>query len=180
MKIKTKLSFGVLSLGLLLVVAGLAYWIVSENSQTPQRLESAQSRSSVSVPLSPPALPAAAPPSHATPTPAPPSSVAAAPPASPTTAPQAEATPAPAPPSSVAATSGASSTLLMPAEADMSEADRRRVQEALHRLGYYRGPVDGIFGPLTRVAIRHYQGTIGAKTTGNLTAEEASQLIETH
>jgi peptidoglycan hydrolase-like protein with peptidoglycan-binding domain len=36
----------------------------------------------------------------------------------------------------------------------MSEADRREAQEALHRLRYYQGPVDGIFGPLTRAAMR--------------------------
>ena len=46
---------------------------------------------------------------------------------------------------------------MLPAEAEMSEADRRQVQEALQRLDYYKGPVDGIFGPLTRAAIRRFQ-----------------------
>jgi peptidoglycan hydrolase-like protein with peptidoglycan-binding domain len=65
-------------------------------------------------------------------------------------------------------------------EARMSEADRQRVQETLHRLGYYEGHVDGIFGPLTRAAIRRFQHDIGADMTGHLTAEEASRLVTTH
>ena len=43
----------------------------------------------------------------------------------------------------------------------MSEADRRQVQEALGRLDYYQGGVDGIFGRLTRDAIRRFQQDIG-------------------
>ena len=62
----------------------------------------------------------------------------------------------------------------------MSRADRRRVQDALGRLGYYKGHADGVFGPLTRAAIRHFQGDIGAEMSGRLTAEEASQLVSTH
>ena len=68
----------------------------------------------------------------------------------------------------------------MPDEAGMSDADRRRVQDTLLRLGYYDGQVDGIFGPLTRVAIRRFQRDIGATTSGRLTAEEASRLVSTH
>lgn len=59
----------------------------------------------------------------------------------------------------------------------MSEAGRRQVQQALYRLGYYQGPVDGIFGPLTRAAIRRFQHNIGAEITGYLTAEEAHRLV---
>ena len=61
----------------------------------------------------------------------------------------------------------------------MSEADRRRVQEALRHLGYYKERVDGVFGPGTRAGIRRFQHDIGAKTTGRLTAEEASRLVST-
>jgi peptidoglycan hydrolase-like protein with peptidoglycan-binding domain len=68
----------------------------------------------------------------------------------------------------------------MPDEASMSRADRLRVQEALQRLGYYSGGADGVFGPLTRAAIRRFQGEIGTNTTGRLTAEEASRLVSTH
>jgi peptidoglycan hydrolase-like protein with peptidoglycan-binding domain len=59
----------------------------------------------------------------------------------------------------------------------MSEANRRQVQEALHGLGYYNGPVDGIFGPLTRASIRRFQDRIGEKETGLLTAAEAGRLV---
>jgi peptidoglycan hydrolase-like protein with peptidoglycan-binding domain len=67
----------------------------------------------------------------------------------------------------------------MPSEDKMSVANRRQVQEALHRLGYYDGPVDGVFGPLTRTAIRRFQESIGEKNTGRLTAAEASRLVST-
>jgi peptidoglycan hydrolase-like protein with peptidoglycan-binding domain len=67
----------------------------------------------------------------------------------------------------------------MPSENKMSETNRRQVQEALHRLGYYDGPTDGIFGPLTRAAIRRFQDSIGEKSTGYLTAAEASRLVST-
>ena len=67
--------------------------------------------------------------------------------------------------------------LAMPDEDKMSEANRREVQEALHGLGYYNGPVDGIFGPLTRASIRRFQDSIGEEETGRLTAAEAGRLV---
>jgi peptidoglycan hydrolase-like protein with peptidoglycan-binding domain len=66
----------------------------------------------------------------------------------------------------------------MPAEAGMSEANRRQIQEALSGLGYYKGPVDGIFGRGTRTAIRHFQRDIEAAATGLLTADEANRLVK--
>jgi len=68
----------------------------------------------------------------------------------------------------------------MPDEASMSKADRVRVQEALRRLGYYQDQTDGVFGPLTRAAIRRFQRAVGTPTTGRLTAGEASRLVGTH
>ncbi len=62
----------------------------------------------------------------------------------------------------------------------MTDADRREVQSALVRLGYYDSPVDSLFGPETRAAIRRYQHEIGAEMTGRLTAEEATRLVNTH
>jgi peptidoglycan hydrolase-like protein with peptidoglycan-binding domain len=67
----------------------------------------------------------------------------------------------------------------MLAEAGMSEQDRRQVQDALRQLDYYKGPVDGVFGPLTHAAIRRFQRDIGADVTGSLTADEASRLVTT-
>jgi uncharacterized caspase-like protein len=65
----------------------------------------------------------------------------------------------------------------LPAEQQYSVLDRRRVQAALRLLGYYDDAVDGVFGPRTRAAIRHYQLDIGVPVTGTLTPEEATRLI---
>jgi peptidoglycan hydrolase-like protein with peptidoglycan-binding domain len=67
----------------------------------------------------------------------------------------------------------------MPAEDGMSEANRRQIQEALSGLGYYKAPVDGIFGPETRTAIRHFQRDIKTSATGHLTADETNRLVTT-
>ena len=107
-----------------------------------------------------------------------PSSTAA--PATPAmTAPPSQAPPPTAPPSSVAIEPSGRPAAPMPAETSMVAADRRQVQEALHRLDYYEGPVDGSFGPLTRAAIRRFQHDINAASTGYLTAEEANRLVGT-
>jgi hypothetical protein len=66
---------------------------------------------------------------------------------------------------------------VMPADEDMADSDRRRVQTALVKLGYYDGKVDGIFGPDSRAAIRRYQHELGADMTGRLTAEQAGKLV---
>ena len=93
----------------------------------------------------------------------------------------------PAPPAPAAAPVAAASppppapvakpVVAMPADEQMTEADRRQVQTALARLGYYDGTVDGIFGPDTRAAIRRFQHELGATMTGRLTAAQASKLV---
>ena len=79
-----------------------------------------------------------------------------------------------------ASASGPSSAGMASATPDdekMSDADRRQVQQALHRLDFYDGPIDGIFGPLTRASIRRFQDSIGEIGTGRLTAAEAGRLV---
>ncbi|MGG5818686.1 peptidoglycan-binding protein [Falsiroseomonas sp. HW251] len=102
----------------------------------------------------------------------PPPPVVAAPAPPPAAAPPVDApAPAPAPvPAAVAIT--------MPDEPAMTEGDRRRVQQALARLGYYSGQADGVFGPNTRAAIRRYQFELGTEMTGTLTAAQASRLVQ--
>jgi hypothetical protein len=104
--------------------------------------------------------------------PAPPAPAPAAPPPVVTPPPAATiVTPTPAAP--VAAVP----TEKLPDEALMSDADRRQVQTALARLGYYSIQIDGVFGPETRAAIRRYQHEIGGETTGRITAEQATRLV---
>lgn len=93
--------------------------------------------------------------------------LAGAPPPPPqtTAAPVAAAQPIPAP------------SVAMPSDEQMIDSDRRRVQTALVRLGYYDGKVDGIFGPDSRAAIRRYQHELGADMSGRLTAAQASGLV---
>ncbi len=59
---------------------------------------------------------------------------------------------------------------------DATLAQRREIQAALARLGYYDGPLDGVFGPDTHAAIRRYQFELKAPMTGTLSAAEAEQL----
>jgi hypothetical protein len=62
-------------------------------------------------------------------------------------------------------------------ESQMSRPERRRVQARLRALGYYQGNVEGIFGPLTRDAIRRYQSANGLPQTGRLGITEATHLL---
>jgi hypothetical protein len=52
----------------------------------------------------------------------------------------------------------------------------RQVQQALHRLGYYNGNVDGDFGPLTQTALERYQMSAGEPVTGTLTLGTIGRL----
>lgn len=51
-----------------------------------------------------------------------------------------------------------------------------QAQEALRRLGYYRGSIDGQSGPGTRAALRTYQVDRGLAVTGRLDEETFSAL----
>lgn len=84
------------------------------------------------------------------------------------------ATVAPAAPQ---ATAAAPTATAFPDEAHMTDADRRQIQAALLRLGYYAGRVDGIFGGDTRAAIRRFQHEINVEMTGTIAPSEARQLL---
>jgi len=52
----------------------------------------------------------------------------------------------------------------------------RQVQQALRRLGFYSGSVDGSFGPSTQNAVESYQMRTGEPVTGTLTLGVLSRL----
>src|SRR4029077_4151234 len=49
-------------------------------------------------------------------------------------------------------------------------------QDQLARQGYYRGQVDGVFGPATRRAITRYQGDHGLRMTGTINTDTPRAL----
>lgn len=67
------------------------------------------------------------------------------------------------------------SPLLPPAEAHPKE-NVMRVQALLSELGYEPGPVDGVLGPQTRMAIKTFQENIGIPSTGEADTRLISQL----
>ena len=73
-----------------------------------------------------------------------------------------------APPSGVTASEEASLGL--------DRASRRRIQRGLAAAGFDPGPADGMFGPGTRTAIRRWQASRGAPSTGYLDGASASAL----
>jgi len=65
-----------------------------------------------------------------------------------------------------------------PAAAPPGQAELRRHQLALQRLGYYGGKVDGVAGADTLAAIRRFQHELHAEMTGRLTPEQAERLLK--
>ncbi len=57
-----------------------------------------------------------------------------------------------------------------------ADATVAAAQERLARQGYYRGQIDGVFGPETRRAIMRYQSDHGLGVTGYLTMETRQSL----
>jgi len=151
--------------------------------QQPLAGSKAASIAALRVPPAPAYLlgaPVPPPPAPPPPAPSPAAPVAAAPgPAAPVPVAPGAAAPAAAAPSPAAASAAAPAPAQasMPAEEAMTEADRRRVQTVLARLGYYDGRVDGVFGPDTRAAIRRFQHEIGAPMSGRLAADQATRLV---
>jgi len=60
--------------------------------------------------------------------------------------------------------------------AALQSSDIKKVQEALHDKGYYKGQIDGILGPETREGIRQYQKSENLPVTGHLDAATAGKL----
>lgn len=52
----------------------------------------------------------------------------------------------------------------------------REAQRALQDLGYHPGPIDGTFGPQTRMALEKYQLAEKLPVTGQLDAETMERL----
>lgn len=61
-------------------------------------------------------------------------------------------------------------------QGDLSRAQKRKLQHSLRGLHFYRGLIDGIFGPQTERAISAYQESIGADVTGVLTPGQLEAL----
>ncbi len=87
------------------------------------------------------------------------------------TPPQAPPAPVPPPPAVVPATAAPARPF------EPNTADRRRLQLALQRLGYFHGRVSGTFGPDTVSAIRQFQREAGEPVSGQLTASQAAGLL---
>jgi hypothetical protein len=58
----------------------------------------------------------------------------------------------------------------------MSDPTVTTVQTQLTQLGYYSGPVDGIFGPTTRDAVATYQIANNLDVTGSLSPDTVKSL----
>ncbi len=61
-------------------------------------------------------------------------------------------------------------------ELGLDRAARREVQQGLQSAGFDPGAADGLFGPRTRAAIRRWQTSRGARSTGYLDGASATAL----
>lgn len=76
------------------------------------------------------------------------------------------------------------SALLLPAAAatagatgaTMTRSDVQTVQQILAEGGFYRAPVDGIWGPKTNAALRSYQASNGIDVTGRMDLATADEM----
>ncbi len=64
------------------------------------------------------------------------------------------------------ASASASASAPAPAVSRMSKAAVRRIQHALHRLGYFNGPFTGFYGALTMAAVQAFQQASGLTADG--------------
>jgi len=63
-----------------------------------------------------------------------------------------------------------------PSHGGLSDADVRETQDLLNLNGYFVGPVDGVVGPRTSLAIRTYQANHGLSVTGGPSPELLEHL----
>jgi hypothetical protein len=61
-------------------------------------------------------------------------------------------------------------------DAPVADSTVQAVQTELTQLGYYNGPVDGIFGPTTRDAVAKYQMDKQLEVTGSLSPDTLQSL----
>lgn len=59
---------------------------------------------------------------------------------------------------------------------DLGPAERMAAQEGLAARGFYAGPIDGLFGPPFRDALRAWQIRAGERATGHLTGRQYDEL----
>ena len=90
----------------------------------------------------------------------------------------------PSPSQPVASSMPVPSSTPVPAQATIaapwspSPGELRRGQLALQRLGYFRGMIDGVAGPIMLAAIKRYQAENKQEPTGLLTEDEFAQLLQ--
>jgi peptidoglycan hydrolase-like protein with peptidoglycan-binding domain len=54
----------------------------------------------------------------------------------------------------------------------------RKVQQALQKKGINPGPIDGVYGPMTKEAVRSFQDRYGIKATGDVNNQTLFALGE--
>jgi hypothetical protein len=169
-----------------LLVAGTAYWVVRERSHSTPPPKNVAEAPGPAVPVenpqptgehSPPPPPENSPPAPKGNSMAKSSAEGQGPVPSVQNSPPPSSAPQPTQGTGPAQSSSTALAVAIPAEDKMTPQNRRQVQEALQRRGFYQGALDGIFGPATRSAIRRYQESIGTERTGHLTETEASRLV---
>ena len=84
----------------------------------------------------------------------------------------------PSPAVTATAIAAAQDPAVIEASLDLDRSTRRLIQQGLRNEGFDAGTPDGLFGPRTRGAIRDWQQSRGAPSTGYLSGTEA-QLLRT-
>jgi peptidoglycan hydrolase-like protein with peptidoglycan-binding domain len=61
-------------------------------------------------------------------------------------------------------------------ERRLSAAEIRNLQARLGQLGYYRGPVDGVWGPGMQSALQRFQQSSGIQVSGRLNRQSVTAM----